>query len=220
MQNQVMNTKAIIFDFGDVIDVLDDKQAWLDVREAVAAQLGMTGEEMWRLFYKNPLWEQVKRGHITNEDYWDGILRPFGYTNRTAQQAFIDKLFEKRADINADMVALLHELKPHYRLAILSNTFRRDMEDWLINTHGLNGIFDVVVSSADVGLAKPEPEIYQLALRRLGVAPSEALFIDDLERNTSAAQALGIPAIIFEAPAQLRRELASRGILVSAGAAS
>jgi FMN phosphatase YigB (HAD superfamily) len=62
-------------------------------------------------------------------------------------------------------------------------------------------------------MAKPEPEIYQLALKLLGIAPEEALFIDDLPRNTIAAEALGIPSIVFESPAQLRRELQARGIL-------
>src|SRR5438270_9665111 len=115
-----MITKAIIFDFGDVIDVPEDREAWLNQRNAVATQLGMTGEEMWRVFYKSPFWEQVKRGKITNEAYWDNILRPFGLVDSAAQQTFIDKLFEGRTVIHPDMVALLYELKPHYRLAVLS----------------------------------------------------------------------------------------------------
>jgi HAD superfamily hydrolase (TIGR01509 family) len=74
-------------------------------------------------------------------------------------------------------------------------------------------MFDVVVPSAKVGLAKPEPEIYQLTLDLLGLKPDETLFIDDLPRNTTAAEALGIPSIVFESPTQLRRELVARGIL-------
>ena len=111
------------------------------------------------------------------------------------------------------MEALVRELKPHYLLAVLSNTFDPEMDILIAETHGLKDIFDVVVSSAKVGLAKPEPEIYQVTLDQLNVSPGEALFIDDMPRNTMAAEVLGIPSIVFESPAQLRRELQQRGIL-------
>ena len=87
------------------------------------------------------------------------------------------------------------------------------MESWIGEVHGLVDIFDVVVSSAAVGMAKPEPDIYRLVIERLGIETGEALFIDDLVRNTAAAEALGIPSIVFESPAQLRRELQARAIL-------
>jgi HAD superfamily hydrolase (TIGR01509 family) len=70
-----------------------------------------------------------------------------------------------------------------------------------------------VISSAEIGLAKPDPAIYRLALERLRVQAGEAIFVDDLARNTEAAESIGLPSLVFESPEQLRRELTERGIL-------
>lgn len=59
------------------------------------------------------------------------------------------------------------------------------------------GLFDGIICSADVGLAKPEPKIYALAAERLGLSPAECVFVDDLERNIEAAHETGMHAIRF-----------------------
>ena len=125
----------------------------------------------------------------------------------------MDEFFDGRERIHPAMAALLRELKPRYRLALLSNAYQLDMATWLAEARGLAGVFDLVISSAAVGLAKPEPEIYALTLARLDLSPGEALFVDDMPRNTTAAEALGLPSIVFESPEQLRRELSARGLL-------
>jgi HAD superfamily hydrolase (TIGR01509 family) len=111
------------------------------------------------------------------------------------------------------MLALLHDLKPRYRLALLSNAWQVEMEQWLEENHKLGSMFEVVVSSAAVRMAKPDQPIYELTLERLGLTPGEALFIDDLARNTVVAEAMGLPCVVFESPAQLRHALTVRGLL-------
>jgi HAD superfamily hydrolase (TIGR01509 family) len=78
---------------------------------------------------------------------------------------------------------------------------------------GLAETFEVAISSAAVRLAKPDPAIYHLVLQKLDVRPAEALLIDDLTRNTHAAESIGLPCIVFQSPEQLRQALAWRGIL-------
>ena len=209
-----MTPSAIIFDFGNVLDYVDDPAPLLARREALAASLHVSGDELWSLLYNSEAWELSKRGQITRADYLNRVFGPLGLTDSISQSEFADQLSEGRHSIHPDMLALLLALKPRYRLAILSNTHIVEMEDWFVETHGLANLFDVVISSAKVGLAKPEPEIYRLTLDRLGVAPGDALFIDDMPRNTQAAEALGLPSIVFESPAQLRRALQARHILI------
>ena len=209
-----MTPSAIIFDFGNVLDHVDDPAPMLARREGLAARLNVSGDKLWSLLYNTEAWELVKRGKITRADYLNRVFGPLGLTDSASQSAFAAQLVEGRHAIHADMLALLLALKPRYRLAILSNTHIVEMEDWFVETHGLGNLFDVVISSAKVGLAKPEPEIYRLTLDRLGVAPGDALFIDDMPRNTQAAEALGLPSIVFESPAQLRRELQLRHVLI------
>lgn len=206
-------TRAIIFDFGNVLDIPEDREAWHAHREALAASLGLTGNALGALFFQSEAWHQVKVAAITFDEYLEAIFGPLGLTSRAAQQAAFDAYFDGRAHIHPEMRALLHELKPRYRLGLLSNAYQLEMDAWLSKQHGLDGIFDDVISSAAVRMAKPDEAIYRLALDRLGVRPGEALFIDDLARNTIAAESVGVPSIDFESPEQLRHELAARGLL-------
>jgi 2-haloacid dehalogenase len=73
--------------------------------------------------------------------------------------------------------------------------------------------FDDIVISGDVGVIKPDPRIFHILLERHGVAPEQAVFIDDVPRNAAAATALGIQGIHFRSPEQLRRDLAACGLL-------
>jgi epoxide hydrolase-like predicted phosphatase len=209
-----MTTRAVIFDFGNVLDYDEHYDQWLEFRDnLVKEHFNMGGHDFWCLAYQTDPWQRTKKGKLSYEDFWNEVLTPLGMTDRLKQQKFIERLFEGRDKVHPDMDRLVRELRPHYQLAILSNTFRIEMESWIADAHGLVGMFDTVVSSAKVGMAKPEPEIYQLTLDRLNVQPGEALFIDDLVRNTNAAEALGIPSIVFESPAQLRAELEARHVL-------
>ncbi len=58
-------------------------------------------------------------------------------------------------------------------------------------------MFDDMIFSAEVGLANPDRRIYELAVERLNVPPAEALFIDDVQENIEAAQAIGMVGIRF-----------------------
>ncbi|MBX3083667.1 MAG: HAD family phosphatase [Anaerolineae bacterium] len=205
--------KVVIFDYGNVLDIPDDWDAWYQYREALANEHGLTGQDLWNAVYYSEPWQQVKRGKISEQDYWNSVCAPLGYHTSEAQSAFWKRLWAGRDRIHPQMLSLLHTLRPHYRLAILSNAYQWDMETWLAKERGVPGLFDVVISSARVGMAKPDPEIYHLTLERIGVAGHEAIFVDDLERNTSVAEAEGLPCILFTSPEQLKRELVERGIL-------
>jgi putative hydrolase of the HAD superfamily len=205
--------QVVIFDYGNVLDIPDDWEAWYAYREALAAEHGMTGQQMWDLIYQTEPWQQVKRGQISEQAYWDAILIPLGYATPEAQLGFRKRLFHLRDRIHPEMLALLHSLRPHYRMAILSNAYQWDMETWLAEERGVPGMFEVVISSARVGMAKPDAEIYHLTMARLGLSPGQAVFIDDLTRNTVVAESVGLPCIVFSSPSQVIRELDERGIL-------
>jgi epoxide hydrolase-like predicted phosphatase len=70
-------------------------------------------------------------------------------------------------------------------------------------------MFDDIVISGEVGLRKPEPEIFHLAADRIGLRPEECVFIDDLELNVDGARALGMTGIHHTLYDKTRRELES-----------
>jgi len=110
---------------------------------------------------------------------------------RDFQQAFF-RGEGKRLD--RDLLSFARQLQERYRLALLSNATDQ-LERVLEHKHGIAGPFDLVVNSARVGLAKPDPAIYELTLERLGVAPHEAIFVDDKVRNVIGATRVGIHGI-------------------------
>ncbi len=73
--------------------------------------------------------------------------------------------------------------------------------------HLFGDLFDDVVISAEVGMRKPEERIFQLAIDRLGLSPAECAFVDDVDGNIVAAQALGIRTVHHQEPVLTRAEL-------------
>jgi 2-haloacid dehalogenase len=85
---------------------------------------------------------------------------------------------------------------------------------------GFMNWFDGCVISGIEGVAKPDPELFAILLRRYHLAPAATLFIDDAPPNVAAAQALGMPALRYTGADALRRDLRSLGLPVSARATS
>jgi len=114
--------------------------------------------------------------------------------------------------LHGEVVDIVEQLGAHYRIGLLSNASSR-LERWLVDPLGIRHLFDAVVISAIEGVAKPDPLAFELALQRLGVAPDETLFVDDLTRNTAAAASLGMDTITFTTPLDLRCQIERRGLL-------
>lgn len=104
---------------------------------------------------------------------------------------------EAETVINVSLVAYTQELKRRgLRTACLSN----GSHEWtlqVINDHGLRDLFDEIVLSGDLGIVKPDPEIYNYTLERLGISATEAIFVDDRQANVSAGEACGVRGLLF-----------------------
>ena len=104
------------------------------------------------------------------------------------------------------MTDYFQRLRPRYRTAILSNAAaggRREEQA----RYGLDAMADVLVCSYEVGTEKPDRRIYRLTCERLGVAPSEAVMVDDAETNVVAAREVGMRAVLFQSTAQAISDL-------------
>ena len=127
--------------------------------------------------------------------------------------AYFERWDEMMAGPIEGAVAILEELKnAGYELHALTNwsaetfPFARDrfaFLDW----------FNSILVSAEVGLIKPDPAIFELLLERIGRRPHECVYIDDSARNVAAAAALGLDAIHFESSDRLREALSRRNLL-------
>ena len=192
--------KAIIFDFGRVISA----QKPLSLFSGYEAELGLAPGVLNRVMFGSEAWQEVLVGRKSLDDYWLEIGPALGLQTPEEIQAFRQRYFSDE-EINEGVLELIRDLRGRYALAVLSNAPPR-LTKWLADWKILD-LFDVVVCSGDEGVVKPDPAIYQRTLARLGVAPEEAVFIDDSWGHVEAARALGLHAVHFTTAEALAAEL-------------
>jgi len=114
-------------------------------------------------------------------------------------------------------IALVRALRPPYRCSVLSNA-DLSLRARLKGELGLEHLFDDIVVSAEVGMAKPRPEIFHLAAERLGLPAQACVFVDDWDQNVEAARAVGMQAVLHRADQgdDLRAQLAALGVTAGA----
>jgi putative hydrolase of the HAD superfamily len=121
--------------------------------------------------------------------------------------AFMADLWDEYCGtLNAELTAYFAGLRPRYRTAILSNSFAGAREHEHAR-YGFGDLCDLIIYSHEVGLAKPDPRIYALTAARLGLAPAEIVFLDDVEAAVAAARACGWHAVQFHDTAQAIAEI-------------
>lgn len=140
-------------------------------------------------------------GEISKQDFFDGLS---GIAHIDANQ--VARQMEDVSGLNHELVAVIRSLKQHYKIGMLSNISTSFLQQFLDN-NDIRHLFDVVITSQEAGFIKPQPEIFELTLDRLGVEPSEGIFIDDREDNIHGGEAVGIRSILYVDNDQLKRDL-------------
>lgn len=161
----------------------------------------------------NDEWE---KGRITLDEYLNRTV--FYEPRRFTREAFVRAMTSESQVLHAESIQIISNLRlsGRYTLSMLNNE-SAELNDYRIHQFKLMHCFDCFFSSCYVGLRKPHPEIYQLALTLLQRQPQECVFIDDRPENVATAVAIGMHGIHFQTPAQLRDELAK--LHIHAGAA-
>ncbi len=146
-------------------------------------------------------------GMIDESDFIDQIADITGLD----KEEIVDYLFAP-SQPNAELFAVIAQLKPLYKLGILSNISSKDRLHEMLTDEYI-AQFDALTLSGEVGIIKPDERIYVAAAAKLGCAPDECLFIDDVERFCDAARAVGMQAIHYQTIAQVIAELRAQKVL-------
>jgi HAD superfamily hydrolase (TIGR01509 family) len=154
--------------------------------------------------------EQFGLGQITAREFGERFIKDWNLELSSEDFLLEFQSWSKRLLPGA--VELLTLLRPRFRLAALSNS---NELHWERNTKdlGLTGLFEVAISSHQVGLYKPDAQIYLTALDRLGVSPDCVMFFDDVPAYVAAASALGIHAFQVEGVEGVRSRLIQEHLL-------
>jgi putative hydrolase of the HAD superfamily len=202
--------EAVISDFGGVLTtpLIDSFAAVQNETGIPGAALGKGMARIAERDGEHPLFE-LERGRISEERFLaqlaDELEPDLGH--RPHLHRFAEIYFDALHPNDA-MIDLMRDLRERgYRMALLTNNIR-EWEPYWRAMLPVDEIFEVVVDSAFVGVRKPEREIYELTLDRLGsIAPDRALFVDDVEINCDAARELGMAAVRFRENEQAIAEI-------------
>jgi putative hydrolase of the HAD superfamily len=207
--------EAIVSDFGGVLTspLLDSFAAFQDSSGISLEALGRAIAAITERDGSNPLFE-LETGRISEAAFLASLA-----TELTSQlghpvelHGFGERYFE-HLHPNTRMIDYMRALRERgLAMAICTNNVREWESLWRAKLP-VDEIFDFVVDSAFVGIRKPDPEIYELTLERLGKPASAALLVDDIELNCDASRALGMRAVWFrttdQAIAEIEQALAS-----------
>lgn len=198
--------KAVIFDFGGVMT-----SSPFEAFARYEAQHGLPDGLIRRVNATNPddnAWAKLERSEIDVAGFDSLFLAESTALGHPVAGREVLPLLH--GDLRAGMVAALKACAKRFRVACITNNISGD-RDPVTAGHMIDvlALFELVIESSKVGLRKPDPRIYLMACDKLGVAPAECVYLDDLGINCKPAAALGMTAIKVTGEAQALADLAA-----------
>jgi putative hydrolase of the HAD superfamily len=180
--------RGLLVDFGGVLttNVFDSFRAFCEAE-------GLDPDAVKMLFREEPRalaeLRRLERGELTEEEFAERFGRLLGVSDTTG---LVDRLFAHMAPDEQMVAAVRAARRAGVRTGLISNSWGAGRYD----RDAFPELFDGVVISGEVGLHKPEPEIFRLGAERVGLPPEECVFVDDLNENCAGAEAVGMTAIL------------------------
>jgi len=194
-----MNIRAIFIDLGGVI-VRTEYQA---PRQHLAERLGMEYEDLVKQVFDDETGRQASLGQLSEDEHWAAVMRKLRLPESETQA--VREAFFAGDIVDYALLDFMRGLRKKYKVGLISNAWS-GLRPWIVSRK-FEDAFDAMTISAEVGVMKPDARIFQIALEKLGVSPSESVFLDDFLENVVGARAIGMQAIHFIQPEQALEEL-------------
>jgi epoxide hydrolase-like predicted phosphatase len=178
--------KAVIFDY---FGVVCSNEFWHQIKhdKRVAADFGKMASD-------------VNEGKMHWHEFVSELAKR---TEKSIDE--MEKLYETE-QLQPDVLSYASDLHLQCKTALLTNG-HHEFIDPIIKAAGLDKVFDYIIISSELGIPKPNPEIFAYALGKLDVKPNEAIFIDDGELNVEGAKSIGIQTILYKDTRQMIRDV-------------
>ena len=197
-----MGSKTFVFDCGGVL-LRYDTQA--PVYRQWEERLGLAEGDLRARLWSGEIWHQAEIGEISEEQFWQQSAAALGI-EAPAQIAELAESLWASLSLDERVLALIDRIRERHPVAMLSNATTA-LEERLAEQYGVADRFGVIINSARVGLAKPDPAIYQKLLERLATPARDVVFIDDHAENIAAAAAEGLHVLWYVSASELERQL-------------
>lgn len=181
--------KAIVFDLGGVI--FSSNATSYEGREKLARQIGIEPSKLQEFWFERR--EQIIIGKISEDGFFGELISTHQLPISLQE---IKDIIRDSDVINQEMLTILAGLKNHFQLFALTN----DVKEWIeyrINKFNLKKYFEMILSSSEIGLAKPDPKIYNYLFQKTDLNAKDIIFVDDRIENVNAAESLGIKSFHF-----------------------
>jgi glucose-1-phosphatase len=199
----LQNVNFLLFDLGNVFIKIDYAFTFNELRKIL-------GEEKFSLtqgLYPSSFHLDYEKGKISDKDFRFAINQHFG---TDWEDEIVDEIWNSLLiEIMEETLALITRLRSHYQLGVLSNTNSihiNAMNKMLVEKMGKKELlhyFDHVFLSHELGLRKPDVEIYHEVVKRVGLPANEILFFDDLPANLKGAEEAGLRTHLIKEPKEL-----------------
>jgi putative hydrolase of the HAD superfamily len=201
----LLDIKALALDLGNVLVKVDHFRFC----RRLARLAGLSPEEVFAQIFASSLEPAYDTGHLTSEEFYHQVTEHFGVTLPYPQFCtWWNDIF----DPMEGMAELVSRVAARYPLYLISNTnalhFAYIKESYAFLDH-----FQSFILSFEVGSRKPEPDIYQALIQRMGLPPSQGLFVDDKLPFVTAAQSQGLTAWQFTSAENFIRDLQRHGLV-------
>ena len=180
--------RGLLVDFGGVLttDVFQSFRQFCETE-------GLEPDTVRRLFREDPealgLLRRLERGELDEDEFAAEFGPMLGVSSH---DGLVDRLFAGMGPDEPMIEAVKAAKRAGVRTGLISNSWGAGRYD----RDAFPDLFDGVVISGEVGLHKPEPEIFRLGAERVGLPPEECVFVDDLKENCAGAEAVGMTAVL------------------------
>jgi putative hydrolase of the HAD superfamily len=193
--------EGLLVDYGGVLttNVWDSFRAFCDAE-------ALEREKVKKLFREDPealgLLRRLEVGEL-DEDSFSAEFGPLLGIPPERHEGLVDRLFAGMQPEEPMFEALRRARRGGIKTGMISNSWGRGRYERSL----FDELFDGVVISGEVGLHKPQPEIFRLGCERVGLEPAECVFVDDLRENCEGAEAVGMTAVLHRGAATTVPEL-------------
>jgi putative hydrolase of the HAD superfamily len=191
--------KGLLIDFGGVLttNVFDSFKAFCRAE-------GLPEDSVKNMFRERgeglALLRRLEKGELSAEEFSQQFAPLLG----VAPENLVERLFGGVGPDEPMVEAVRRARAAGVKTGLISNSWGDGLA---YEPAMLDELFDAVVISGDVGLHKPQPEIFLMGAGRIGVAPEDCVFVDDLRENCEGAEAVGMKAILHRGSAGTLRQL-------------
>ena len=197
-----MTVKAFVFDWGDVIALMDTP----GFAKTIAERHGITADK----FHDIESCHRTKNnaGKLTDLQYVKAINKDLGLSLN--KKEFFKEFLEGFVKINSELIEIIKNLRNNYKIIMLTNNHENFMG--YVKKLEFSRLFNKIYNSYDHKLAKPDPKFFNKVLKDSKLKAEECVFVDDNENNIKAAKLLGFKIVHYKSFEDFVLRIASMGI--------